>query len=289
MKKLILFSVLLTGSLLFLSACKKNNPVPSPAAKPGVYLETNANIGKILVDEKGMTLYYFSKDADGQSACVDGCLANWPLYYNGSPYLGTGLDAKDFGVITRSDGKMQTTYKGWPLYYFINDKAKGDVNGEGVKNVWFVAKPDYSVMLAVGQLNGLDGIDYKSDYTPGNELTPYLTDAHGRTLYRFVKDSANTNNFTKSDFSNNAVWPIYEEPLGAVPSIYNKADFGQITVYGKKQMTYKGWPLYYFGQDASRGETKGVSVPKPGGIWPVVNLTTMKAPVNSGSAGNGGY
>ena len=288
MKHLKIFTLLLVGGLLAFSACKKTS-TPTSAPKPGVMLSSNSTLGNFLVDEKGMTLYFFSKDANGQSACTEGCLANWPVFYAANLEIGSGLDQADFAVITRSDGKAQITYKGWPLYYFANDNAAGDVNGEGVKNVWFVAKPDYSVMLAVGQLKGLDGIDYKSDYTPGTELTPYLTDAYGRTLYRFVKDSANTNNFTKSDFSNNAVWPIYEEPLGAVPSTYNKADFGQITVYGKKQMTYKGWPLYYFGQDASRGETKGVSVPKPGGIWPVVNLTTMKAPVNSGSAGSGGY
>ncbi len=286
MKKILLFSLLLAGSLVFFSACKKTNP--APAAKPGVYVETNSTLGKILTDEKGMTLYFFSKDADGQSACVDGCVALWPIYYNAAPYLGTGLKASDFGTIIRADGKKQTTYKGWPLYYFSNDHAKGDVNGEGVKNVWFVAKPDYSVMLTVSQLVGLDGVKYLSDYTPGTGLTPYLTDAYGRTLYRFIKDSANVNNFTAPDFSNNGVWPIYEVAPANAPTGFKASDFGQINVFGKKQMTYKGWPLYYFGKDAVRGETKGVSVPKPGGIWPVVNLSTSPAPTISGN-GNSGY
>ena len=288
MKKIVLFSLLLAGSLVFFSACKKTTTTPAP--KPGLYIETNATLGKILTDEKGMTLYFFSKDADGQSACVDGCVTTWPIYYNASPYIGTGLKASDFGVITRPDGKKQTTYKGWPLYYFANDNAKGDVNGEGVKNVWFVAKPDYSVMLAVNQLVGLDGVNYLSDYTPGTGLTSYLTDAYGRTLYRFVKDSANVNNYTQAFTSANAAhngdWPIYEAPLGAVPSIFNKADFSQISVFGKKQMTYKGWPLYYRENDTKRGLTTGVSIPKPG-IWPIVNLSTPSAPKASGNGGSG--
>ena len=288
MKKLISLSLLLAGSLMFLASCTKVNPAPEPV-QAGVYLETNGSLGKILVDEKGMTLYYFSKDADGQSACLDDCLASWPLYYNDNPTIGTDLDAKDFDVITRSDGSKQTTYKGWPLYYFINDNAKGDVKGEGVKDVWFVAKPDYSVMLSVGQLKGADGMEYKSDYSPGTELTPFLTDANGRTLYRFVKDSANNNNFTAPDFSNNNVWPIYEVDPEKVPTGFNTADFGEIDVFGKKQMTYKGWPLYYFGQDAKRGETRGVSVPKPG-VWPIVNKTTTTAPGGSTESSDGyGY
>jgi predicted lipoprotein with Yx(FWY)xxD motif len=47
----------------------------------------------------------------------------------------------DFGAITREDGKRQTTYKGWPLYYYAGDKAPGDVLGQGLGNVWFVANP----------------------------------------------------------------------------------------------------------------------------------------------------
>lgn len=54
-------------------------------------------------------------------------------------------------------------------------------------------------------------------------------------------------------------------------------DFGEIDVHGKMQLTYKGWPLYYFGQDQNRGETKGVSVPAPG-VWPIVNMNTSQAP-----------
>ncbi len=286
MKHLKIFTLLLVGGLLTFSACKKTS-TPTPAPKPGVMLSSNSTLGNFLVDEKGMTLYFFSKDANGQSACVDGCLDNWPVFYSATLEIGSGLDKADFAVITRSDGKAQITYKGWPLYYFVNDNAAGDVNGEGVNNVWYVAKPDYSVMLAAGQLVGADGKNYRSDYTEGTETTLYLTDAMGRTLYTFKKDGANTNNFTKSDFSNNSVWPIAEITPDKVPTGFNTDDFGQIDVFGKKQLTYKGWPLYYFGQDTQRGETKGVSVPSPG-VWPIANASTPDAPLpvttNDGNA-----
>ena len=286
MKRLKIFTFLLIGGLLAFSACKKTS-TPTPAPKPGVMLSTNSTLGNILVDEKGMTLYFFSKDANGQSACTEGCLANWPVFYAANLEIGSGLDQADFAVITRSDGKAQITYKGWPLYYFANDNAAGDVNGEGVKNVWYVAKPDYSVMLAAGQLVGADGKNYRSDYTEGTETTLYLTDAMGRTLYTFKKDSTNNNNFTKPDFSNNSVWPIAEITPDKVPTGFNANDFGQIDVFGKKQLTYKGWPLYYFGQDTKRGETKGVSFPAPG-VWPIANASTPAAPMpvtaNDGNA-----
>ena len=92
------------------------------------------------------------------------------------------------------------------------------------------------------------------------------------------RDSSNINKFTKPDFSNNPSWPIYETSDIMVPSILDKALFGSITVFGKKQLTYKGWPLYYFGQDNYvRGATKGVSVPTPG-IWPVAVKGLTPAP-----------
>ncbi|HHB79284.1 MAG TPA: hypothetical protein ENK85_08635, partial [Saprospiraceae bacterium] len=113
-----------------------------------VQLSTDTNLGQILVDANGNTLYYFTKDAEPDaSACTGGCVTNWPVFHASNPAVGTGLDANDFGEFTRADGAMQTTYKGWPLYYFVNDANPGDTNGEAKNNVWFVAKPDYGIML----------------------------------------------------------------------------------------------------------------------------------------------
>lgn len=100
-----------------------------------------AGIGKFLTDAKGMTLYIFKKDSPGKSACAGPCVEKWPLYFREKVAAPEEVMAGDFGTITREDGKKQTTYKGWPLYYFAGDKAPGDLLGQGMGNVWFVANP----------------------------------------------------------------------------------------------------------------------------------------------------
>lgn len=256
-----------------------DDPTPTPVSND-VQLKDNATLGKILTDKDGKTLYFFSKDASGASACAGNCLVNWPIYSAGdltAIKLDAGLDKADFGTIT-TNGKSQTTYKGWPLYYYKDDAVAGDVKGENVGTVWFVAKTDYSIMIASAQLVGNDGKSYKSDYTEGTGETQFFVDGLGRTLYAFANDKNNKNNFTKADFSNDGVWPIYTADLKSLPSTVDKTLFGTIDVFGKKQVTYKGWPLYYFGLDGTtRGATKGVSVPKPG-IWPIVNKNSSNAP-----------
>jgi predicted lipoprotein with Yx(FWY)xxD motif len=98
-------------------------------------------VGSYLTAIKGMTLYNFKKDTPGKSACEGDCLAKWPIYFVDAVAAKDGLDAKNFGSITRADGKKQTTYKGMPLYFFVGDKAPGDTNGQGVKDMWSVVKP----------------------------------------------------------------------------------------------------------------------------------------------------
>jgi predicted lipoprotein with Yx(FWY)xxD motif len=98
-------------------------------------------VGNYLTDGKGMTLYYFKKDRPDRNACTGQCLGIWPVYYVEQIKAPAGSDAKDFGEITRSDGKKQTTFKNWPLYHYVNDKVPGDTNGQGVKDLWSVINP----------------------------------------------------------------------------------------------------------------------------------------------------
>ena len=93
--------------------------------------------GKVLVDAKGMTLYTFGKDTSGKSVCNGPCAANWPP-------LPVSADAKaghDYSVVTRDDGTKQWAYKGMPLYSWVKDTKPGDTTGDGVNQVWHVAKP----------------------------------------------------------------------------------------------------------------------------------------------------
>ena len=267
--------ILLTVSIA--SCSKKDDSIKN--ILPGVYLKESSTMGKYLADEKGMSLYFFTKDIIGDSKCTEGCLDKWPLYYTATPVIGPGLDKEDFATITRTDGSMQVTYKGWPLYYFALDTEVGDTNGEAVKDIWYLAKSDYAVLFANAQLVGADGKNYMSDYTEGDGITQFMVNMDGVTLYSFKKDKKDKNNFTTGDTGHDAPWPIAEVDITnmSIPSNLSKSDFGEIEVFGKKQTTYKGWPLYYFANDAGdRASTKGVSVPAPG-VWPIVNMSTSMA------------
>lgn len=266
--------------LTFFFACSKKDDVKDPSsAKKGLQLASNAKFGAVITDNTGKTLYFFAIDANGTSGCTGGCEVIWPVYYSAELSDNAGINAADVGVITRADGKKQNTYKGWPLYYYKNDVAAGDINGDGVGGTWFVGKTDYSIMLVNNQLVGENTKQYTETLAEGPGITQYFTDGNGRTLYAFAPDKSNKNTYTNADFSNNGLWPLYESDVKSLPSVI-KAEFaGQITVFGRKQLTYKGWPLYYFGQDTKRGDNKGVSYPVPG-IWPVVKLSTTAAPLN---------
>ena len=113
---------------LFLAA-----PFTTMAAPPA----TVAN--GILTDADGMTLYTFDKDTVGseKSACNDTCATNWP------PFLAKMGEKSggDYSLFSRDDGRLQWAFKGKPLYLWIKDVRPGDMKGDGVNNVWHVAKP----------------------------------------------------------------------------------------------------------------------------------------------------
>lgn len=278
-----LLAAVAAATVLF-TGCSSDNAY-QPPVQMEVKLQVSAALGNYLTDKDGRTLYYFANDSVTVNTCTSpACMGKWPVFYNdkiSTTTIDGGLNFSDFGVITTSGGAKQTTYMGRPLYYYAPAgdgvrEAVGATSGEKVGNVWFVAKPDYTIMITNAQLVGANGKNYTftitsptPTYAEGNGKSAYFTDAHGVALYIFKPDKQNTNTFTKPDLSNNSVWPVYEMDKIVVPSILDKSLFGVITVYGKKQMTYKGWPLYYFGQDAmTMGLTKGVSVPSPG-TWPV--------------------
>jgi len=277
--KFALVALIATTFFLSCSSDNDNSTPPTVEVKKEISLSTSATLGTYLSDKDGRSLYFFATDANGQASCTGGCEAVWPAFNVDNltaDKLSAGLTLSDFGTITTASAKKQLTYKGWPLYYYapsVNGantlESAGKTTGDGVGGVWFIAKPDYSIMIVRSQLKGHDQKNYKSDYTEGDGLTTYFTDAKGITLYTFKNDNFKKNNFTKADFSNNAVWPIYKTDKIVVPSILDKSKFSVITVFGKSQLTYNGWPLYYFGQDANvRGANKGISFPSPG-IWPV--------------------
>jgi predicted lipoprotein with Yx(FWY)xxD motif len=111
------------------------------AAEPSLKISSKDAVGSFLTDAKGMTLYTFTKDSGGKSACAGPCVEKWPVFYREPLVTPEGVIPVEFATITRADGKKQTTYKGRPLYYFAADMGAGDTKGDQVNEVWFVARP----------------------------------------------------------------------------------------------------------------------------------------------------
>jgi predicted lipoprotein with Yx(FWY)xxD motif len=225
---------------------------------------TDARLGGHLVDGNGRSLYYFAKDvpAGGTQAaasnCDAGCLAVWPVF-DADIVAAQGVAQADVGQITRSDGSKQTTYQGYPLYYYVGDVAAGDTRGEGVGGTWYVVHvPAYTVALL----------------SKANESATYLTDGAGRSLYAFALDTVGTGTTPPATACTTAAcmanWHIFAPDQFTAPSALAAAD---LTVYtradGARQAAYKGHPLYYYAGDAVPGQTNGRNVPN----WSTIDPT----------------
>ena len=156
----ILAGAAFLGASVLLAAGCSSTSSPAPAAASttsggssssttpsGVTLGTaSTSLGTVLTAPNGMTLYRFDPDTATTSACTGGCASVWPPV-TGPAGAGTGVTASDLGTITRSDGTVQVTYQGHPLYTYTGDTAPGQTNGNGVQGTWHV-------MLAGGSGSG---------------------------------------------------------------------------------------------------------------------------------------
>jgi predicted lipoprotein with Yx(FWY)xxD motif len=121
---------------------------PAAATSEGapITVGTAKGVGKVLVDSKGLTLYYFQKDQGEKSACYGACEEGWPpLITEGTPQAGEGAMASKLGTTKRKDGTTQVTYAGWPLYTFVEDKKPGEDNGTDSKAFgasWYPLHPN---------------------------------------------------------------------------------------------------------------------------------------------------
>ncbi len=106
-----------------------------------VKITVKEGVGAYLTDGKDMTLYWFKKDAAGKSACAGACAEKWPVYYAATVKAPDGIGAQDFGIIDREDGKKQTTFRGYPLYYWSGDAKAGETKGNGFNQLWSVIDP----------------------------------------------------------------------------------------------------------------------------------------------------
>lgn len=209
---------------------------------------TNATLGDFLVGNNGMTLYLFFKDTPGKSTCSGTCAQNWPpltVPAGQEPTAGKGVSGK-LGVIIRDDGSRQVTYNSWPLYYWVKDVKPGDSTGQGVGNNWYVANPTTVKLSSTA------------------ELGSFLVGFNGMTLYIFTKDTVGQSNCAGTCAQN---WPPLLVGDGETP-IAGKGVLGALGVTkradGSRQLTYNGWPVYFWAKDTKPGETTGQGV---GGVW----------------------
>jgi predicted lipoprotein with Yx(FWY)xxD motif len=135
--------------VLIVAACSSSTPkeVQSPSvtqsateSAPVIGLKMEqSGIGMILTDQNGRTLYAFTIDKGGKSSCTDVCIATWPaLLSRQDTAVGDGVDKALLSSIDRAEGASQITYNKWPLYYYVGDVGPGDIDGQGIDNVWFV-------------------------------------------------------------------------------------------------------------------------------------------------------
>jgi predicted lipoprotein with Yx(FWY)xxD motif len=131
----------------------------SEAAADAVLATADSDLGTIVVDAEGMTVYVFDKDTQGSgaSSCSGGCLEAWPPVVADSDSPAVDGVSGEVGTITRDDGTVQVTLDGWPLYYWQGDTAPGDTTGQGVQDVWWVVAPDGSKIAETAAPAASDG------------------------------------------------------------------------------------------------------------------------------------
>ena len=250
--------------------------VPSaqvPVTGPGITVAIGKSdaLGSFLVDDKGMTLYLFTKDTPHTSTCYDKCATNWPpLLTTGDPVGGDGVDASILSTTQRTDGTTQVTYNGWPLYYYAKDTKAGDTAGQNVGDVWFVISPaGEQVTSAAATEAPVAGGSASVAVGKTDALSSFLVDDKGMTLYLFTKDTPNTTTCYDKCATN---WPpllTTGDPVageGLDASLFGTTQ----RTDGTTQVTYNGWPLYYYAKDSKAGDTTGQGV---GDVWYVISPT----------------
>ena len=229
----------------------------APAEAGATVTVASSDLGDILTDGDGNTLYLFTPDAQGESVCYDQCEEAWPPLV-GDVTAGDGVDATLLGTAPRTDGSEQVTYNGWPLYYFAADNAPGDINGQGVNDVWYVLDAD-------GDGIGLPEVSGATVTVASSDLGDILTDGDGNTLYLFTPDAQGES--VCYDQCEDA-WPPLVGDVTAGDGVDGSLLGATERTDGSVQVTYNGWPLYYFAADNAPGDINGQGV---NDVWYVLD------------------
>lgn len=124
--------------------------VSEPADPAGLSVRKDPELGDIVVDGRGMTVYRFTKDSAWpmKTACTGDCLKKWPVVAPMAKNAVDGVTTKGFVTFDRPDGVKQQTIDCWPIYTFAGDAKPGDTNGQGVGGTWYAVSPDSKLVGA---------------------------------------------------------------------------------------------------------------------------------------------
>ncbi|MER5378115.1 SCO0930 family lipoprotein [Streptomyces sp. NPDC002553] len=223
-------------------------------------VSANAELGKVLIDGNGMTLYRFDADLaePPKSNCDGDCAKKWPPVSADDASAGDGIDKSLLGEVTRSDGSKQLTVDGWPVYRYAKDANAGDTNGQGVGGKWFALAPDGKKAKAD---SALPGLSVRKDPNLGE----IVVDKNGMTVYRFLKDKAWPKPVSNCNGACLEKWPVVA-PVEAndTQGVQKKGLMNFTRSDGVQQMTVNCSPIYTFSGDKAPGDINGQGV---GGTW----------------------
>ncbi|GGX75629.1 lipoprotein [Streptomyces anandii JCM 4720] len=225
-------------------------------------VSSNAELGKVLTDSAGMTLYRFDQDTaePPKSNCDGDCAKAWPPVPANDATAGAGLDKALLGEVTRADGTKQLTIAGWPAYRYAKDAKAGDTTGQGVGGKWYALAPNGKK----ASLASLPGLSVKK-----TELGDVVVDKNGMTVYRFLKDKAWPKSVSACTGACLEKWPaVAPVPANETKGVAKKGLMGFTRPDGVKQMTVNCWPIYTFSGDKVPGDINGQGV---GGTWYAVS------------------
>ncbi|MFJ3492149.1 SCO0930 family lipoprotein [Streptomyces sp. NPDC086091] len=224
------------------------------------------DLGKILIDGEGNTLYRFDADTaePPKSSCDGDCATTWPPVPADDATAGDGIDKSLLGEVTRTDGSKQLTVDGWPVYRYAKDAKAGDTSGQGVGGKWFALAPDGKKAKSTGGGGGTAAAPGLSVRTDPN-LGEIVVDRNGMTVYRFVKDKAWPKPVTECLGACIEKWPaVAPVATNDTKGVQKKGLMSFTRPDGVKQMTVNCSPIYTFAGDKAPGDINGQGV---GGTW----------------------
>jgi len=221
---------------------------------------STTELGRVLADTNGMTLYTFANDEPSISNCVDRCVEIWPpLVAEEVPDVEEGV-LSQLSLIKRDDGLTQVALSEQPLYLYSEDVNPGDVTGQGVGSVWFALSLD---LVEIGNNPELGSI--------------LVAGTNNMTLYTFANDEPGVSNCIDRCLE---IWPAYTVDEGTL--ILEPAGIsGSLSLIerpdGSQQLALNDQPLYFYSEDLEPGDATGQGV---GSVWFVVSLDTVRVEAN---------